>query len=115
MNFDIFKTLACESTKNVQSFSHFVSYAEALMNANLFLMKEGNKKQFEAIWFEMELVNALALSDWEQCGKPEVWEKWYQQYYDDISYFEDAQNTVTRFIEMIETLIPNIIWLKFNG
>ena len=44
---------------------------------------------FRAAWFELEIVNATALSEWETDGRPENWDaKWKGR------FFSDAVETV---------------------
>lgn len=49
------------------------------------------------IWFEMEIVNANALSEWEGDGKPAQWrERWLAEFQ------EDAIDLVGKLIDLFE-------------
>nr|WP_199067156.1 hypothetical protein [Chromobacterium sp. ASV5] len=77
-----FVALASNSFENMLSFARFVQLAETFCGtANPFISKD-NTAQYDEVWFEMEIINALALSAWEDAGKPEhgceAWDFEYQ-------------------------------------
>lgn len=84
------KNIICEyalsSLNDVASFARFVSYAEDLAQLNELFESEQNKSDYQKIWFELEIVNALALSEWESEGRPDDWQsRWKSDYKSDAS------------------------------
>lgn len=55
------------------AFANFVQFAEQYCGKNSPLVEESKTQKLDAIWFEMEIVNGAALSDWEDAGKPVDW------------------------------------------
>ena len=55
------------------AFANFVKFAEPYCGEDSPLVEETKTPKFDAIWFEMEIVNGAALSDWEDAGKPVDW------------------------------------------
>jgi hypothetical protein len=64
---------ATRSVQNHYAFADFIKYAELYCGKSNPLVHESDTEKFDAIWFEMEIVNAAALSDWEEAGKPKDW------------------------------------------
>ena len=84
------KNIICEyalsSINDVASFARFVSYAEDLAQLNELFESEQNKIDYQKIWFELEIINALALSEWESEGRPDDWQsRWESDYKSDAS------------------------------
>jgi len=64
------------------SFASFVQDAEDLRDDRLpeEIVDEFIKK-YNSIWFDMEMINSAALSDWENSGEIKDWSKeWSQEY-----------------------------------
>lgn len=53
--------------KDIFSFTQFVSEAENEI--------PNQSSRYYDCWWELEILNASALEDWEISGKPEKWEK----------------------------------------
>lgn len=58
--------------KDIFSFTQFVSEAENKI--------PNQSSRYYDCWWELEILNAYALEDWEISGKPKKWEKWQRQY-----------------------------------
>ncbi|MEN8513229.1 hypothetical protein [Burkholderia sp. RS02] len=62
-----------------------LKYARFVQDAEIFqadaVQDEKWKSAYRACWFELEIVNALALDDWESSGKPDDWSAtWNERY-----------------------------------
>ncbi|CAB3748834.1 hypothetical protein [Paraburkholderia solisilvae] len=65
-------------------YARFVSGAEALQSDARNFTNERMQSEYQACWFELEIVNALALDEWESDGKPDVWlDPWNERYKQD--------------------------------
>ncbi|WNN44887.1 hypothetical protein [Winslowiella toletana] len=81
---------ALNSLNDVVSFARFVSYAEDLPRLNELFENEHNRDNYQKIWFELEIINALALSEWENEGRPADWQtRWESEYKHDASGLMD--------------------------
>lgn len=81
---------ALNSLNDVVSFARFVSYAEDLPQLNELFENEYNRDNYQKIWFELEIINALALSEWENEGRPADWQThWESEYKYDASELMD--------------------------
>lgn len=81
---------ALSSLDDVVSFAGFVNYAEELPQLNDLFSDEINKDAYRQIWFELEIINALALSEWEAAGRPADWQaRWTSDYQQDASELMD--------------------------
>ena len=58
--------------KDIFSFTQFVSEAENEL--------PNQSSRYYDCWWELEVLNASALEDWEISGKPKKWEKWTEKY-----------------------------------
>lgn len=58
--------------KDIFSFAQFVSEVENEI--------PNQSSRYYDCWWELEVLNASALEDWEISGKPEKWEKWTEKY-----------------------------------
>ncbi|WHU88913.1 lipase chaperone [Pantoea agglomerans] len=77
---------ALSSLNDVVSFARFVNYAEDLPQLNDLFEGEHDKDNYQQIWFELEVINALALSEWEIEGRPADWQtRWLSDYKQDAS------------------------------
>ncbi|EBP0013995.1 hypothetical protein HX37_25455 [Salmonella enterica] len=67
---------ARDSLHGLVSFSEFVFHSENVCD----------DVWYQDIWFELEILNALALAEWEEDGKPGDWDlKWKQKYQKEAS------------------------------
>lgn len=81
---------AFNSLNDVISFAKFVSCAEDLSQMNSLFEDECNRDNYQKIWFELEIINALALSEWENEGCPADWQmRWESEYKHDASELMD--------------------------
>lgn len=60
------------AVKNIFQFARFVSEAEAKI--------PNQSAGYADIWWEMEILNASALEEWENSGRPREWEVWVTKY-----------------------------------
>jgi hypothetical protein len=70
------------ASENQISFARFVAATELSHAQDGFRFESPEKQNaYEACWFELEIVNGLALSEWESDGKPTNWgDAWTRQY-----------------------------------
>ena len=87
------RVLAQEAPQDLMSWSRFVAQTQfAWQIPNLVSDAEG----WQTIWFEMEIVNALALAEWEEDGSPQDWShRWCE------GYEQDAHGLVSELIPLI--------------
>ncbi|APJ93903.1 TPA: hypothetical protein ACYZY7_004563 [Escherichia coli] len=95
------KDIICEYAQNslndVASFAKFVSYAEELVQSNELFKNEESKESYQQIWFELEIINALALSEWESAGRPENWQtRW------ELAYKQDASHVMAELLNTLQ-------------
>ncbi|WP_260441037.1 hypothetical protein [Pseudomonas putida] len=90
--------LARGAHKDLKAWSSFVAVTEFVWQ-NTTLVSDAAR--WESIWFEMEIVNALALSEWEEQGSPLDWhERWCE------GYQPDAQALLSELTRLILTHVP---------
>ncbi len=90
--------LADKSLSNHHEFSKFVNFAESLKDANVSksFFDTTQQKVFDSIWFELEIINALALDEWECAGKPPNWQcEW------DAKFKEECSQVIASFKKLI--------------
>lgn len=75
------------------AFARFVQQAEILCES--FLSNEIGS-QLSEHWFELEILNASALSDWEDEGRPDVWQAPWTGLYQ-----ADAVELLTEFVHLL--------------
>lgn len=89
-----FREMALSAFSDIYSFAEFTGRSEELMSGGEIdpeLLESYNKA-----WFEMEIVNALALDEWESDGRPHEWsEKW------GVKYRADAEETVKDLLKVL--------------
>ncbi|WP_409526353.1 hypothetical protein [Nitrincola sp. MINF-07-Sa-05] len=82
MNLMTFREDALLAVESVFAFSDFTRRAESLCDE-----LEGDAdliQRYKKAWFEMEIVNGVALGEWEDDGRPLIWmEKWNAKYKED--------------------------------
>ncbi|MCS3507371.1 hypothetical protein [Achromobacter sp. JUb104] len=94
-----FIELARWAAGDLKRFSYFVQLAENYGIHSDLLTVNVDAEKYEKIWFEMEIVNAVALSEWEIDGKPDEWGgRW-------VSEFQrDAVEVTENLIDFLEGL-----------
>jgi hypothetical protein len=76
-----FEALAADALDNIFEFAEFTKQTEHLFDdsSNVTALHA-----FRVAWFELEIVNATALSEWETDGRPENWDaKWKGRFLSD--------------------------------
>lgn len=79
------------------NFAQFVEYAEVFCGENNPFLEPKNAAHYDELWFEMEIINALALSDWEDAGRPKNWSSHW-----DENYKHEVENIISEFLETLE-------------
>lgn len=70
--------LGQQATQGLFAWSGFVSRTEFLWQDGS-LVKDADA--WQRVWFEMEIVNGLALAEWEDQGRPGEWSsRWAEAY-----------------------------------
>jgi hypothetical protein len=76
-----FEILASHAAENIFNFADFTSRAEDLFSNS---ENADALRRYQSAWFELEIVNATALAEWESEGRPTQWtEKWVAKYRSD--------------------------------
>ncbi|TLP62962.1 MULTISPECIES: hypothetical protein [Pseudomonas] len=92
-------SLARGAHEDLKSWSSFVALTEFVWQ-NTTLVSDAAK--WESIWFEMEIVNALALAQWEEQGSPLDWHaRWCE------GYQADAQALSSELTRLIVTQVAS--------
>lgn len=85
--------------KNHISFAKFVSDAEIFCKNEKDGIIDENLTRYRKIWFDLEVINALALDEWESAGRPENWlPQW------EAKYKNDVQEVITELRALLATL-----------
>jgi hypothetical protein len=72
-----FLATANNAVASVTSFAKFVEETNFLTNHPLPGFFDATKEDFRRKWFDMEIVNANALSEWDGDGRPVDWnQRW---------------------------------------
>lgn len=87
---------ALNSLSDIASFARFVNYAEGLSQIEELFKNESSKDHYHQVWFELEIVNALALSEWESDGSPLDWKKRWES-----EYKQEASELVNQLLDML--------------
>jgi len=81
-----FETLAAHAVDSVFAFADFTKRTENLFSE---ASDATALQEYRSAWFELEIVNATALDEWEMDGRPESWDcKWRER------FEKDAEETV---------------------
>lgn len=77
------------------------NFAEFVAETEFFADKVDVKlqEQYDRAWFEMELVNSLALAEWEQNGRPKEWGVVWKE-----KYKNDARETLCEFLAVVKKM-----------
>lgn len=77
-------------TLNIYSFANFVNEMENWTEYS---------KEISNYWWELEILNATALDEWERAGKPVFWKKW------DSEYKHSAKELSSQLLDKIDLFI----------
>lgn len=82
---------ATESLENFCAYARFVNDSEFFAEQNPEVFADTNMHdKFNQIWVEMEIINAFALCEWEELGRPKdfcfVWNTKYKKDAEEILY-----------------------------
>lgn len=83
-----------------------IEFSKFVRDAEVFCQNEKrdgaidiNLARYRGIWFDLEVINALALDDWESSGMPENWiSQW------DERYKRDAQEVIAELRVLLAAL-----------
>jgi len=96
MDITKFREAAVSATGGVLLFADFTARSEELMSGGGF--DEDLVQRYNDAWLEMEIVNALALDEWDLDGRPREWdEKWA------LKYRSDAEDTIRDVLEVLDS------------
>lgn len=81
-----FEILAAQAVDSVFAFADFTKRIEHLFDDSA---NAAALQAYRSAWFELEIVNATALDEWETDGRPKTWDtKWNEL------FMKDAMETV---------------------
>jgi len=85
--------LAQEAPQDLMRWSSFVAQTEFVwQDTTLVSDAEG----WQSLWFEMEIVNGLALAEWEEEGSPQDWShRWCE------GYEQDARGLIDQLLQLL--------------
>ncbi|ARF66937.1 hypothetical protein B7C51_02635 [Paenibacillus larvae subsp. pulvifaciens] len=97
---DCFIEMAYSSLNNVFLFAKFVSDSEffAVQNPQIF-KNLSLVDEYTTLWGELEIVNALALCQWEEDGRAKEWGKHWTE-----NYKEQATEAVHELINFMKKI-----------
>ncbi|HHJ1300232.1 MULTISPECIES: hypothetical protein [Pseudomonas] len=85
--------LAREAPQDLLCWSSFVAQTE-FARQNSILVSDAER--WQTLWFEMEIVNALALAEWEDDGRPCDWSRRWRE-----GYEQDAKALVSELLPLL--------------
>jgi len=85
------------SLSDIASFARFVNYSEKLFQLDELFESVEDKKNYEQTWFELEIINALALSQWETEGRPTDWSNQWN-----LTYKRDAADVMSKLLHLLK-------------
>lgn len=86
MTYSDLERLAAHAVDNVFAFADFTRRTEHLFDDS---PDASALQAYRRAWFELEIVNATALDEWETDGRPGTWDaKWNER------FLKDAEETV---------------------
>lgn len=97
MKFSEFINQALSASESLFAFAEFAKSAEFHFdnyksNTEFFSL-------YKEKWFDLEIINAVALNDWESEGRPKDWsEKWNEK------YKKDAANVIQELLNVVDTM-----------
>ena len=87
---------ALQSAANLFAFAEFTKHSETLIddcNDAVALMR------YRKAWFELEIINSVALEEWESDGRPSAWDtKWNEK------YRKDAHEVIQQLLNVAKAL-----------
>ena len=91
---EIVKLRIAKSNDDIYRYAELVSDLEFFreQNPQLFHTKELSER-YDEIWMKLEILNACALSEWEECGRPKNFDEIWKE-----KYIKDAQNLLQELI-----------------
>lgn len=89
----VLRVLAQEAPQDLMSWSNFVAQTEFVWQHPTLVI---DGEEWQALWFEMEILNALALAEWEEEGFPLDWSHRWSE-----GYEQDARALVPELIALI--------------
>lgn len=97
---DLIKTKKSVGIENLYEYAALVSDLEFFSEQNPNLFKTADSiNRYASLWNDLEVLNACALNDWEEQGKPKdfnnVWNKKYK---------EDATKLIEKVIDLLQKL-----------
>lgn len=95
MNIEIIIQQANRAHENHFYFSEFVKNSEEFINDEIAIPEKDKRCSYSKYWFEMEIINALALEAWESDGSPLNWQNPW-----DENYKDDAINLITKLCNL---------------
>lgn len=78
MNHREFDNFALTATDDVVAFARFAQQVEFLFDGST---DAAALKRYQSAWFEVEILNAVALADWEEHGRPVKWDDEWRRLY----------------------------------
>lgn len=81
-----FETLAAQAADSLFAFADFAKKTEQLFADS---SDAAALQAYRSAWFELEIVNAAALEEWETDGRPGSWDRKWKERFD-----KDANETV---------------------
>lgn len=93
LNFLNTHSLATESQYHYAEFSHQL---ELIYMQNKNDLPSEMASQLDSLIFDVEVINALSLTDWDLAGKPHNWGDW------NAEYKNDADNLVSQLRNILE-------------
>ncbi|MFZ7224704.1 hypothetical protein [Avibacterium avium] len=87
-NKELFLSIIRKGFNNINEYSFFVSLTEGAFSQN---------EELETFWIDMEIINALALDDWEKEGYPKHWQKWEK-------YLPEINKLINELKELLDSI-----------
>lgn len=84
---------AGDAKENLYLFAHFVARTEFIYENMPFPSKE-LEEEYQQIWMDMEIVNAVILCEWEKQDNPKKWDGWEK-------YKQDVADIVNQYISFM--------------
>jgi hypothetical protein len=81
------------ATRDHLEYARFVRESEELHDEDV---QDEQRSAYSACWFELEIVNALALSEWESAGKPSDWAATWNE-----RYKRDAEELIANLCDIL--------------
>jgi hypothetical protein len=95
MNSNTFQQQALAALDSVFAFADFTKRSESFFDEAS--DDSGFVRQYKIAWFELEIINSVALEDWESDGRPRSWnEKWNEK------YKREAADAIRLLLEAVE-------------